>query len=219
MTSATPLCCARCWAGIAKAPTSRRNCRCSQRCSGMSTRPTRSGISRARPSCWRWLPSGSSGPGRSSPHQSPPTGARTCRSLERAPDRDHTGRRHGRLEPMSALAPLLQAFFTERLARQRDASPHTIASYRDSFRLLLDVPSRADRQAAVEAAARGSQPGQDHRVPLLSGERARQQRPHPQRATDRDPLVLPLRGIESPGVRRADRARALDPREALSSRR
>ena len=38
---------------------------------------------------------------------------------------------------MSALAPLLQGFFTERLARQRDASPHTIASYRDSFRLLL----------------------------------------------------------------------------------
>ena len=38
---------------------------------------------------------------------------------------------------MSALAPLLQAYFTERLARQRDASPHTIASYRDSFRLLL----------------------------------------------------------------------------------
>jgi integrase/recombinase XerD len=40
--------------------------------------------------------------------------------------------------PVSALAPLLQAFFTERLARQRDASPHTTASYRDSFRLLLE---------------------------------------------------------------------------------
>ncbi len=38
---------------------------------------------------------------------------------------------------MSALAPLLQAYFTGRLTRQRDASPHTIASYRDSFRLLL----------------------------------------------------------------------------------
>ena len=38
---------------------------------------------------------------------------------------------------MSALAPLLQTYFTERLARQRDASPHTIASYRDSFRLFL----------------------------------------------------------------------------------
>jgi integrase/recombinase XerD len=35
------------------------------------------------------------------------------------------------------LSPLLQGFFTERLARQRDASPHTIAAYRDSFRLLL----------------------------------------------------------------------------------
>jgi integrase/recombinase XerD len=38
---------------------------------------------------------------------------------------------------VSALAPLLQAFFIERLAHQRDASPHTIAAYRDSFRLLL----------------------------------------------------------------------------------
>jgi integrase/recombinase XerD len=38
---------------------------------------------------------------------------------------------------MSALAPTLQAFFTERLQRQRQASPHTIAAYRDTFRLLL----------------------------------------------------------------------------------
>ncbi len=32
---------------------------------------------------------------------------------------------------------LLQAFFTDRLLQQRHASPHTIASYRDAFRLLL----------------------------------------------------------------------------------
>jgi integrase/recombinase XerD len=32
---------------------------------------------------------------------------------------------------------LLQAFFTDRLMNQRQASPHTIASYRDTFRLLL----------------------------------------------------------------------------------
>jgi integrase len=38
---------------------------------------------------------------------------------------------------MSALAPTLQAFFTDRLINQRDASPHTIAAYRDTFRLLL----------------------------------------------------------------------------------
>jgi integrase/recombinase XerD len=44
---------------------------------------------------------------------------------------------------MSALAPTLQAFFTDRLVRQRHASPHTIAAYRDTFRLLLGY---ADRQ-------------------------------------------------------------------------
>jgi len=33
--------------------------------------------------------------------------------------------------------PLLQAFFTDRLIAQRQASPHTIASYRDTFSLLL----------------------------------------------------------------------------------
>jgi integrase/recombinase XerD len=38
---------------------------------------------------------------------------------------------------MSALAPTLEAFFTDRLINQRDASPHTIAAYRDTFRLLL----------------------------------------------------------------------------------
>jgi integrase/recombinase XerD len=38
---------------------------------------------------------------------------------------------------MSALAPTLQAFFTDRLIAHRHASPHTIASYRDTMRLLL----------------------------------------------------------------------------------
>lgn len=39
---------------------------------------------------------------------------------------------------MSALAPTLQAFFTERLLTQRQASPCTVAAYRDTFRLLLN---------------------------------------------------------------------------------
>jgi site-specific recombinase XerD len=38
---------------------------------------------------------------------------------------------------MSTLAPTLQGFFTERLQTQRRASPNTVASYRDTFRLLL----------------------------------------------------------------------------------
>jgi site-specific recombinase XerD len=37
----------------------------------------------------------------------------------------------------TALAPLLQAFFTNRLIREKQVSPHTISSYRDTFRLLL----------------------------------------------------------------------------------
>jgi len=38
---------------------------------------------------------------------------------------------------MTALAPTLQAFFTDRLIHQLGASAHTIAAYRDAWRLLL----------------------------------------------------------------------------------
>ncbi len=38
---------------------------------------------------------------------------------------------------MTRLAPTLEAFFTDRLIRQRQASAHTITAYRDAFRLLL----------------------------------------------------------------------------------
>jgi integrase/recombinase XerD len=37
----------------------------------------------------------------------------------------------------ATLATLLRAFFLERLVAQRNASPQTVAAYRDSFRLLL----------------------------------------------------------------------------------
>ena len=43
---------------------------------------------------------------------------------------------------MSMLAPTLQAFFTDRLARQRQASPRTVAAYRDTFPLLLAFVQR-----------------------------------------------------------------------------
>jgi site-specific recombinase XerD len=38
---------------------------------------------------------------------------------------------------MSSLPPLLQAFFTDRLMMQHQASAQTIAAYRDTFRILL----------------------------------------------------------------------------------
>lgn len=55
---------------------------------------------------------------------------------------------------MSSLAPLLEAFFTERLIGQRGASRHTVAAYRDAFCLLLRFAQRrtgrAPHQLTVE---------------------------------------------------------------------
>ncbi|MCU0621741.1 MAG: site-specific integrase [Gemmatimonadales bacterium] len=55
---------------------------------------------------------------------------------------------------MTALAGLLQPFFTERLQRQRAASPNTIAAYRDTFRLLLAFAQQRLRKlpSALEVA-------------------------------------------------------------------
>jgi site-specific recombinase XerD len=44
---------------------------------------------------------------------------------------------------MSRLAPILQGFFTTKLINQRHASPHTISSYRDAWRLLLTFVQQA----------------------------------------------------------------------------
>ena len=62
------------------------------------------------------------------------------------------------------LAPLLQGFFTDKLIRQRQASPHTIAAYRDTFILLL----------GFTAQHTGRQPAQlEHRRPRRSHSSAR----------------------------------------------
>lgn len=51
---------------------------------------------------------------------------------------------------MSALAPVLQAFFTDRLLRERHASPQTVAAYRDTWRLLLGFGAkRTGKPASV----------------------------------------------------------------------
>src|SRR5215468_10886102 len=42
----------------------------------------------------------------------------------------------------ASLAPLLERFFTQRLMQQRQANPHTISSYRDTFRQLLKFAER-----------------------------------------------------------------------------
>ena len=50
---------------------------------------------------------------------------------------------------MTALAPTLQAFFTDRLVRERHASPATVAAYRDTWRMLLDFAATRTRISPI----------------------------------------------------------------------
>lgn len=51
---------------------------------------------------------------------------------------------------MATLPGLVQQFFTDRLYGQMDASPHTIAGYRDTFRLLLRFASEQTGKAPTK---------------------------------------------------------------------
>jgi integrase/recombinase XerD len=47
------------------------------------------------------------------------------------------------MKTQATFSELLQSFFTERLVNQCNASPHAIANYRDTFRLLLSFAQGA----------------------------------------------------------------------------
>ena len=53
------------------------------------------------------------------------------------------------MKTCATFSELLQAYFTDRLMRQRNASPNTVASHRDTFRLLLGFAQRVLRQPPV----------------------------------------------------------------------
>ena len=112
---------------------------------------------------------------------------------------------------MTALAPTLQAFFTDRLIAQRHASPHTIRSYRDTMRLLLEFAHQQHRDPARTARSRRPRRRPDRLVPRPPRARARQHDRNPQRPPSRDPLALPLRQPPPPRTRRPDRPRPRDP--------
>jgi len=64
---------------------------------------------------------------------------------------------------VTALAPTLQAFFTDRLARQRHASGQTVAAYRDTWRMLLTfaIERTGKKPSALDIA--------DLDAPLIGG--------------------------------------------------
>ena len=55
----------------------------------------------------------------------------------------------------ASFAPLLERFFTQRLMQQRQASPHTISSYRDTFRQFLKFVQQRLHNTTVTADLRG----------------------------------------------------------------
>lgn len=112
---------------------------------------------------------------------------------------------------MSRLAPTMQAFFTDRLIRERNASPNTIAAYRDTMRLLLTF---ASQQLTVEPSELDIG---DLNAPLIGAfldhlEQNRGCSPRtPESAPHRRPRSLPVRRPPSPRARRGDRTGARDP--------
>lgn len=116
---------------------------------------------------------------------------------------------------MSALAPTLQAFFTEHLTGQRQASPHTIAAYRDTMRLLLRF---AQQQTAKEPSALNiddPRRAADRGVPGSPAARAFEQREDAQREAGGHPLAVSVRRVASSRARRSHPARPRDPSQAF----
>ena len=58
------------------------------------------------------------------------------------------------MKSKATLAALLENFFTQRLMNQRQASPHTISSYRDTFRLLLQFTQKRLHRSPARLARR-----------------------------------------------------------------
>ena len=99
-----------------------------------------------------------------------------------------------------SLAPLLESFFRSRLTNQRNASPSTVASYRDALRMLvLFVAERTGRQPSALGVA-----DFDRDLVLAFLDELEVKRKNSisdaKRAPDGDPILFPSCGGERPRV-------------------
>jgi integrase/recombinase XerD len=107
------------------------------------------------------------------------------------------------MTPAATFATLLTRFFTQRLLQQRQASPHTIKSYRDTFHLLL----------LFAKTKLGQEPSQltfeQIDAPLVSSflDDLQERRGVGASSIDGDPLVLSLRRIRIAGAVGVDSTR------------
>ena len=94
-----------------------------------------------------------------------------------------------------SLPALLESFFTQRLMQQRQASPHTISSYRDTFRQFLKFTEQRLHKAPSLLTF------QEINAPLIMAfldhleKRQGCQHPQPQPTLDGDALVLSFRSL------------------------
>ena len=66
---------------------------------------------------------------------------------------------------MSTLTSTLQAFFTDRLLQQHHASPHTVAAYRDAWKLLVGFAADHLGKSALAPGVRRSRCPSHRAVP------------------------------------------------------
>jgi hypothetical protein len=111
----------------------------------------------------------------------------------------------------AALPALIQRFFTDRLCIQLEASRHTVAGYRDTFRLLLRYASAELGKPPVKLTVEDI----DADLPRPHRDGTGQYCAQPQHPARRHPVVLPLRRDDRPGLAAALPARARDAQQAL----
>ena len=116
------------------------------------------------------------------------------------------------------LGPLLRAFFADHLVQQRTVSPQTVNAYRDAFRLLLTFLDQ-HHQRKPDALTLDDL---DAPVILAFLDHLEENRGNsvqsPQCASDRRPLLRPLRGVTNAGVARPDIPRPRDSPQARATR-
>ena len=112
------------------------------------------------------------------------------------------------MKPAFNVATLIERYFTDRLMRQRNVSPNTIASYRDTFRLLFTFAQARLRKSPSDLALGDLDASfigtflTD--LEMKRGASVKTSQPAP----DRHPLLLPVRVVRGASAQRADPARA-----------
>jgi Phage integrase, N-terminal SAM-like domain len=119
---------------------------------------------------------------------------------------------------------LLQSFFTTRLMMQRKVSPHTIASYRDTFRLLLQFAQKRLRKTPSELGLDDLDAClvgaflEDLENRRHNGARSRNRRLTATSACVPHPVVFPLRLAGSAGAQRNHPTSAGDSESTAATR-